>query len=150
MDYSPKAWVPNATVKLDVSLSFSNELYSAFKPPLLAGVEQVCILVTAERDFDSKGYQHTPWDDQVSTLLTPAGLPIEGGGSGAVSRYDGYTQTTPVDVMVDVPIATFQNLNASLWWSGRTSANFTLPANLPPGIYRMRLDFGFKFSTRQG
>jgi hypothetical protein len=147
VNYTPKAWVPNATVKLDVALSYSNELYSAFKPPLIANVAQVSILITAERDFDSKGYQHTPWDDQVSTLLTPAGLPIEGGGSGAVSRYNGYTQTGPVDVIVDVPLANFQALNASLWWSGQTSMNFTLPSNLPPGIYRMRLDFGFKSNT---
>ena len=147
VEYTPKSWVPSAQVRLDVLLSFSNELYSAFKPPLLASVEQVCILVTAERDFDSLGYQHTPWDEQLSTLLTPAGLPIEGGGSGAISRYNGYTQRTPVDVMTEVPIGSFQALNSSMWWSGRVSTNFTLPADLPPGIYRLRLDFGFKSST---
>ena len=45
--------------------------------------------------------------NQVSTILTPAGLPIEGGGSAAISSYTGYTQKTPVDVMVEVPIANF-------------------------------------------
>lgn len=146
IDYSPTSWVPNATVKLDISLSLSDELYTAFKPPL-TNIAQVSILVTAERDFDSLGYQHTPWDDQVSTLLTPAGLPIEGGGSGAVSSFNGYSQKTPVDVMIDVPIANFQTLNASMWRSGNASKSFNLSSTLPPGIYRLRMDFGFKSNT---
>ena len=149
VEYTPTSWNPGAQVKLDVVLSFSDELFAAFKPPLIGSVNQVCVLVTAERDFDSLGYQHVPWDDQVSTLLTPAGLPIEGGGSGAVSSFNGYTQRTPVDVMFETPIDDFRVLDASSWRSGQFSVSFDLPTALPPGIYRLRLDFGFKSGTRR-
>jgi hypothetical protein len=107
-------------------------------------VDNACLLLTAERDFDPTGYQHTPWDESVSTILTPAGLPIEGGGSAAISSYTGYTQKTPVDVMVEVPIANFSFDSSGQLYSGKFLTNFTLPQNLPPGIYRLRLDFGFK------
>jgi hypothetical protein len=114
---------------------------------LKSNVTNACLLVTVERDFDPQGYQHTPWDDQVSTILTPAGLPIEGGGSAAISRYTGYTQTTPVDVMVEVPFANFPLDGTRSAYSGNFLANFTLSQNVPPGIYRLRLDFGFKTGT---
>ena len=149
VEYTPTSWVPGEQVYLEIALSFSDEVFAAFKPPLVTNVDQVCVLVTAERDFDSKGYQHVPWNDQVSTLLTPAGLPIEGGGSGAVSRFNGYSQRTPVDVMFDVPISNFPIVNAALWRSGLVSASFDLPSDLPPGIYRLRFDFGFKSGTRR-
>ena len=121
----------------------SDELLSNFKLTY-PRVDNACLLLTAERDFDPVGYQHTPWDEQVSTILTPAGLPIEGGGSAAISSYTGYTQKTPVDVMVEVPIANFPLDNSGQLHSGKFLTNFTLPQNLPPGIYRLRLDFGFK------
>lgn len=149
VEYTPTSWAPTAQVTLDIELSFSNEVFAAFKPPLVPSVEQVCVLVTAERDFDPLGYQHVPWDDQVSTLLTPAGLPIEGGGSGAVSKFNGYTQRTPVDIMFESPITNFPVVDSSLWRSGQVSINFDLPSDLPPGIYRLRLDFGFKSGTRR-
>ena len=148
VSYTPKSWAPGVQVKLNVSLSFSNELFASFKPPLLQTVSYVCMLVTAERDFDPLGYQHVPWNEQVSTLLTPSGLPIEGGGSAAVSRFNGYTQTTPVDVMFEAPITGFV-AGPPLWQSGMVSAIFNLPQDLPPGIYRLRLDFGFKSGTKR-
>jgi len=148
VEYSPKSWVPGAQVRLDVSMSFSNEIFAAFKPPLINGIEQASVLVTAERDFDSSGYQHVPWDDQVSTLLTPSGLPIEGGGSAAVSSLNGYTQKTPVDVVVDEPFVNFR-VNASQWRSGIVTVVFDLPTTLPPGVYRLRLDFGLKAGTKR-
>jgi hypothetical protein len=148
IQYTPVSWIPGAQVQLDVSLSFSNELYAAFKPPLMNAISSVCVLVTAERDFDPDGNQHVPWDEQVSTLLTPSGLPIEGGGSAAVSRLNGYTQTTPVDVMIEAPIADF-GLDSSQWLSGSILSSFELPADLPPGIYRLRFDFGFKSGSKR-
>ena len=149
VEYAPLSWVPGAIVEMDITLRFSNELFAAFKPPLVTSIDQVSILVTAERDFDPSGYQHAPWDDQVSTLLTPSGLPIEGGGSAAVSSFNGYAQRTPVDVMIEAPIANFRVSDASLWRSGQVSASFELPNDLPPGIYRLRLDFGFKSGQRR-
>jgi hypothetical protein len=147
-EFSPQTWTPNATVRFGAILDFSDQLLSNYLT-LKSRVDNACLLITAERDFDSQGLQHTPWDDQVSTILTPAGLPIEGGGSAAISRYTGYTQTTPVDVMVEVPIGNFPLDGTSQWHSGKFLTNFNLPQNLPPGIYRLRLDFGLKTgSTR--
>jgi hypothetical protein len=142
-EISPPTWTAGAKVRIAVALNYSEELLSNFKLTY-PRVDNSCLLLTAERDFDPAGYQHTPWDEQVSTILTPAGLPIEGGGSAAISSYTGYTQKTPVDVMVEVPIANFPLDSSGQLYSGKFLTDFTLPQNLPPGIYRLRLDFGFK------
>jgi hypothetical protein len=142
-EFAPPMWTPGITVRFAAALDFSEELLDNYKA-IKTRVDNACLLITAERDFDPAGYQHTPWDDQVSTILTPAGLPIEGGGSAAISRYTGYTQKTPVDVMVEVPIANFPLDDSGLWHSGKFLTNFNLPNDMPPGIYRLRLDFGFK------
>lgn len=142
---APKTWTANTTVRLAAALNFSQELLNnyllTYPTPIISNV---CLLVTAERDFDPSGNQHTPWDESLSTILTPAGLPIEGGGSAAVSSYTGYAQKTPVDVMVEVPLTSFKIDSSGLWNTGTLFSNFTLPQNLPSGIYRLRLDFGFK------
>ncbi|HEX9261883.1 MAG TPA: hypothetical protein VF893_05085 [Candidatus Bathyarchaeia archaeon] len=147
-EYTPTSWNPSTQVQLDMSLSFSDELYTAFRPPLMNAINYVCVLVTAERDFDPQGNQRGPWNEQMSTILTPAGLPIEGGGSAAISRLNGYTQTTPVDVVIETPIVNFTP-NGTGWWTGSISTSFELPSDLPPGIYRLRLDFGFKSGTKR-
>ena len=118
------------------ALNFSDELFDNYKSTHPA-VTNSCLLITVERDFDPYGYQHTPWDESVSTILTPSGLPIEGGGSATISSYTGYTQKTPVDVMVEVPISSFPIDSSEKWHNGTFFANFTLPQNLPPGIYRL-------------
>jgi hypothetical protein len=134
-------------VKLGISVSVSKELLTEFRS-LNPKIDNVTALITAERDFDPQGNQHTPWDNTLSTILTPAGLPIEGGGSAAVSRYNGYTQRGPVDIMLEVPISNFTLANDTQWTSGKLYGSFNLPNNLPPGIYRLRLDFGFKAGGR--
>lgn len=144
VDYQPVSWEPGARVTTNITLSFSKKILGAFREKH-PDINKVCILITAERDFDSKGFQHVPWDYQVSTLLTPGGLPIEGGVSSALSRFTGCYYRTPVDIMLEVPISAFDaGDNSSEWYQGNISASFDLPKDLPPGIYRLRLDFGFK------
>jgi hypothetical protein len=142
-EFYPKTWQPNATVRFGALLNFSDQIYQNY----LAAYSKInftwCLL-TLERDFDPAGNQHSPWDESMSTILTPAGLPIEGGGSVTVSSYTGYTQKTPVDTMVEVPIASFPLDVNSQTHQGKFLATFNLPSNLPPGIYRLKLDFGFR------
>jgi len=147
-EISPSTWSPGTAIRVAVALNYSNELLVNYKVTY-PQVTNACLLITAERDFDPYGYQHTPWDEQISTILTPSGLPIEGGGSASVSSYTGYTQKTPVDVMVEVPIASFSLDSSKQIYSGKFLTNFTLPQNLPPGIYRLKLDFGFKSGSNR-
>jgi hypothetical protein len=49
--------------------------------------------------------------------------------------------------MLEVPLSTFI-LNSTQWTSGKLFGSFDLPNNLPPGIYRLRLDFGLKSGSR--
>ena len=134
-------------VRLGVSLSISKDVLTEFRSLNPAQISNCTVLVTAERDFDPQGNQHVPWDNTVSTILTPTGLPIEGGGSAAVSRFNSYTQRGPVDIMLEVPFSAF-TLDSTQWTSGKLFGSFDLPNNLPPGIYRLRLDFGLKSGSR--
>ena len=144
VEYQPVSWNPGTRVKTNITLSFSKELLSTFRE-IYPNIDKVCILITAERDFDSHGLQHTPWDYQVSTLLTPGGLPIEGGGMSALSRFSGSSFRTPVDIMLEAPISAFgEDGQDSKWYKGTIPASFDLPSDLPPGIYRLRMDYGFK------
>lgn len=148
VEYQPTSWNPGARVKINVTLSFHKELLNAFLKKY-QNIEGVCILLTAERDFDAKGLQRVPWNQGVSTLLTPGGLPIEGGGSSAVSRFAGYSSRTPVDIMLEAPLSSFHEEDeAPEWLNGTITASFYLPKDLPPGIYRLRLDYGFKAASR--
>ena len=47
--------------------------------------------------------------------------------------------------MLEAPISAFEaEDNASDWYRGTIVSGFDLPKDLPPGIYRLRLDFGFE------
>ena len=100
--YSPLTWTANANMKLGISIGISKELLAEFRSRY-SKLDNVSVLLTAERDFDPQGDQHTPWDNTLSTILTPAGLPIEGGGSAAVSRYNAYTQRGPLTSCLKSP-----------------------------------------------
>ena len=141
---APQTWIGGEKVRLAATLSFSQELLNNYMLTYPNTPSNACLLITAERDFDPSGNQHTPWHESVSTILTPSGLPIEGGGSAAISSYTGYTQKTPIDIMVEVPLTSFRLESQGLWNKGTFSSNITLPQDLPPGVYRLRLDFGFK------
>jgi hypothetical protein len=146
--YSPVRWRPGERVKLDLTLSLSRELVTAILA-LDPKSDRIPVLITAERDFDSKGMQHSPNDEQVSTILTPAGLPIEGGGTSASSRATGYLYRTPVDVLVEAPLKSFFEDAATGARTADRTVEFYLPGDLPPGIYRLRFDFGFAGPKRR-
>ena len=149
VEYQPLSWTPGARIKISMRLRFSGELVTSLKG-ISPKIDRLCILVTAERDFDPVGLQRVPWHERVSTILTPGGLPIEGGGSSAVSRFTGYAERTPIDIMLEAPItALSEEDDVARWYSGIVSASIDLPKDLPPGIYRLRLDFGFRSGQRR-
>jgi hypothetical protein len=97
--------------------------------------EKLVVLVTAERTFDSEGWLRLPSEEGMSTLLTPTGIPIEGGNPGPITTRFGYGFSTPVDVMKEQPFTS---------WPQNFEIPVELPADLPPGLYRIRTDFGVK------
>ena len=143
---SPARWTPGAPLAVQVTARFPEPFMKA-----LSGLgitpSSFLLLVTAERVFDADGVLRLPSDERMSTLLTPTGLPIEGGVQGAVTTRTGYRFRTPVDELVSVPLGATQLVD-----SGRTVAfNLAtrLPENLPPGVYRLRLDYGLAVGSRQ-
>jgi len=75
------AWSPGQTISIqaDVNLDagYLDALAAAGYP-----VDQLFTLVTAERIFDADGWGPLPSHENLSTLLTPTGLAIEGGVPG--------------------------------------------------------------------
>ncbi|MEN8614816.1 hypothetical protein ABFB09_05995 [Dehalogenimonas sp. THU2] len=144
-------------VELSLTLMVPNSMITALAQSKILA-DGFCLLVTAERSFDFNGIQRLPSDEKMSTLITPTGLAIEGGVQGAVTKRYGYTWKTPVDEYVTVP------MTASTASLDERKVDFTvkttMPADIPPGIYRLRLDLGvtaqekrysmagYKFATR--
>ena len=137
-------WRPGMPLGINATL-YMRESHFASLPPK-AKLDGFCMLVTAERTFDAGGRLRLPSDEKMSTLLTPTGLAIEGGVQGAVTNRFGYGFRTPVDEMIGVPLAKMRTVN------GRREVSFAvqtrLPSDLPPGIYRIRLDFGVRSKNR--
>jgi hypothetical protein len=134
------AWQPGTVLHvataLRLSAGFLGNLTAAGIP-----ASEVIQMITAERTIDPYGKLRLPSDENVSTLLTPSGLAIEGGMQGIVTdRFGGYPFKTPVDVVLRVLASSGQSV------SGGTRYDFTaainLPNDLPPGRYRLRFDFG--------
>jgi len=137
---SPAVWNPGDTVTIDARLQVSathlqNLAAAGIKP------DSFILLATGERTFDASGHLRLPNDQYMSTLITSTGLPIEGGAQGAVTSRFGGAWRTPLDVFVKQPIGILGLLPGQ--GGGVTfHASAQLPADLPPGIYRLRLDFG--------
>lgn len=142
---SPQVWAPGDTVKVKARLILGEQHLASFNEDKIK-VDGFVMLATAERSFDSTGWRRLASDEKMSTILTPSGIPIEGGTTGAVSTRLGYGFKTPFDQLVKVA------LKAATIADGRVEATFEasqkLPDNLPPGIYRLRLDFGLTVGTR--
>lgn len=147
----PLKWTPGAKVEFKMELRLSPELWDKARA-LAPDIDRAVILVTAERDFDPQGLQRLPHDQFMSTLLTPTHLPIEGGGMvGALSRFTGATYRTPLDLMLELTLDNFAPLDSSAsvaaeagWQAATFTADFNLPKDLPPGIYRLRFDLGVR------
>jgi len=82
---SPAAFKPGAAVTVNATLKVSAEHLRNLAG---AGIkaDNFCLLVTAERTFDSAGHLHFPTDQYMSTLLTPAACPLKAARKGPSPR----------------------------------------------------------------
>lgn len=142
---SPDSWQPGAIVRVSATLTVGDAHLLNFANDRVK-VDGFCMLVTAERTFDAGGWRRFSGDDRMSTLLTPSGLPIEGGVQGAVTTRFGGTFKSPVDQFVRLPISAARVEDGII--RATFQAEQKLPDDLPPGIYRLRFDFGFTAGTR--
>ena len=138
-------WAPGAAVNVSAVLVVSDAHLASLAAANIKA-DGFCFLVTAERTFDSAGRLRLGSDERMSTLITPTGLPIEGGWQGAITNRFGYGFRTPVDQFQT------RKIEEAIQRNGRRevafSASETLGAALPPGIYRVRLDFGVTVKGR--
>ncbi|MBE3073175.1 MAG: hypothetical protein IMZ67_09385, partial [Acidobacteria bacterium] len=134
-------------VRMDVQFRFADTQFAGLAG---AGIkaEKLCLLVTAERTFDADGWMHLPSDERMSTLLTPTGLAIEGGVQGAVTNRYGYQFRSPLDQFQSLAAAQTEPGDQPGTRLARFAVTATLPMNLPPGLYRLRFDFGVMVGTR--
>jgi hypothetical protein len=141
----PAAWQPGLPVNIQSSLKLTGEHLQGLTNVGMSP-DGFCLLVTAERTFDAEGWLRLPSDERMSTLLTPTGLAIEGGVQGAVTnRFAAYDFRTPIDEFQIQPLAT-----SGLSEIKEVAFNIStkLPDDLPPGIYRIRLDYGITSKKR--
>ncbi len=144
---SPAAWRPGETLKVSATLTISDDHLNAITAALKTKPDGLCMLVTAERTFDSDGWIRLSSDEKMSTLVTPTGLAIEGGVQGAITtRFNAYDSKTPVDLFVTRPVTAAPHKNGAA--RAQFGVSQLLPSDLPPGIYRVRLDFGFYVKTK--
>ncbi|MCM2258663.1 MAG: hypothetical protein NDJ94_23775, partial [Vicinamibacteria bacterium] len=140
-------WRPGAPVQIGIALHFADTVLPGLAERKIK-VDKLCVLVTAERSFDTTGFLRLPSDERMSTLLTPSGLAIEGGVQGAVTNRYGYAFRTPLDVLETLPVGEATAGSSAGTRTARFTASATLPRDLPPGLYRLRLDFGVMAGSR--
>lgn len=138
-------WRPGKKLAIEVSLNLSSSLLSNMASQNIP-VDEIMMLVTSERCFDANGWQRLPADENMSTLLTPTGLANEGGSKGAISKHTGSRYLNPVDQLIKLPVSKLQQNGDSR--QADFSLEFTLPDDIPPGIYRLRFDFGVTANKR--
>ena len=96
--------------------------------------------------FDANGLRRLGSDEFMSTILTPGGLAIEGGTSGAVTDRFGYPFKTPIDIFLEQSVPDV-SVDGKLHLSFNTDIIIT--NDMPPGLYRLRADFGVRTTNRQ-
>ncbi len=140
-DVSTDLWKPGDRVRVDVSAEIGAAHLAAMAA---AGIkaDRLCVLVTTERTFDADGWMRLASDERMSTLLTPTGLAIEGGIQGAVTNRFGYQFGSPLDQFQTIPASAL--VNGATPDRKRADVQFeaVLPDDLPPGLYRVRVDLG--------
>lgn len=144
---SPGLWEPGKNLEAVVRLHLSQYIMSGMDAQ---GVkpEAILMLITSERYFDPEGWLRMPSDERMSTLLTPTRLPIEGGSSGAISRVTGSRYRNPVDEFVKIPFSELRKEPGDNSYWIEHQFKFDLPQDIPPGIYRLRVDFGVSADNR--
>lgn len=142
---TPARWTPGATLNVQTTLRLSDTYLNVLGSKNITP-DAFLMLVTAERTFDADGILRLPSDERMSTLITPTGLAIEGGTQSAVSKRVGYGFSTPVDELVTVPMTAVQKIENMRQITFNVTTK--LPADLPPGIYRLRLDYGAAVKNR--
>ena len=142
---SPSEWQPGTLLEVNIRLVVTDSHLAGLAAAGIK-VDGFCLLVTAERTFDADGWIRLSSDERMSTLVTPTGLGIEGGVQGAVTNRFGSGFRTPVDQFLVRP------MSATVRREGKREVEFEmgaeLPADLPPGIYRIRLDYGVTYNKR--
>lgn len=142
---TPATWQPGSPVTVDVDLQMDSAMLSKIKEAGI-DVKSLLMLATTERCFGPDGLLRLPSDERMSTLLTPSGLAIEGGSPDALSRTVGDLYRNPLDELVRLPLDSLKESN------GSKTAHFhlesALPNDIPPGIYRLRFDFGVASTNR--
>jgi hypothetical protein len=143
---TPSTWKPGDSVKVTARLRVTMDHMGGLSALGLLP-EGLCALMTAERTFDADGVLRLPSDERMSTILTPSGLAIEGGVQGAVTdRFGAYSFRTPVDEFQTVRFS--QMAKTEGYRETTFSLAARLPDDLPPGIYRLRIDFGVLSAKR--
>lgn len=135
----PEVWRPGTKVAISGQLNVS-EAHLASLAAVNYKATGIVILATAERSFDAEGKLRIPCAERMSTILTPTGLAIEGGQYGAITKRYGYGFNTPYDQQITVSLAGLKPQGG--WYSIPFRIEQALPADLPPGYYRVRLDYG--------
>jgi len=142
----PGLWEPNLPLTLDLTLEITDDHIAQLLRDHNFKVDGFVLLITAERTFDAEGRFRQINDEKMSTLITPTGLAIEGGIQGACTNRFGYDWRTPVDELKTIPLAAAKKTDTAR--QAHFQITSRLPANLPPGIYRLRSDVGFFSGTR--
>ncbi len=139
---------PGGLIKIDAKLMLSNRLLSGISSSE-AGfkINDYILLLTAERCFDPNGWMRLPGDERMSTLKTPTGIAIEGGNSGAISKHTASRHHNPVDELLSIPQDQAQSDEKGC--KVKFSTQVTIPRDIPPGIYRLRFDFGVVANKRR-
>lgn len=145
VNVTPAKWSPGSPLQVQATLRIGDPYFAALATKGIKP-DNFVLLVTAERTFDADGILRLPSDERMSTLLTSSGLPIEGGVQGAVTKRFGYGFRTPVDELVTVPFTATQKIENARQVTFNVSTK--LPDDLPPGIYRLRLDYGAMVRNR--
>jgi hypothetical protein len=135
----PAQWRPGDAVQVEAVLKISEAHLFGLR---LAGknVSGLVALITAERTFDAEGVFRQTNDERMSTLVTPNWLAIEGGVQGAATNRFGYDFRTPVDELTTILLKDLKKDGE--WYQAIFKFKPQLPADLPPGIYRLRVDYG--------
>lgn len=136
---SPGEWRPGTKVIVEGQVNIQ-ETHLASLASANYKATGIVILATAERSFDADGKLRIPCAERMSTVLTPSGLAIEGGQYGAITKRYGYGFNTPYDQQITVTLTGLKPNGG--WYSVPFKIEQELPADLPPGYYRVRLDYG--------